>query len=108
MKPTILLLPIIVVASTLFACVAPPPTPASPVAAGPATPAVSCAGSDTFLGKVSVLGLPYWPDPNTDIYQRPQPVPPNATVTNPNILEDLAGAFCSANQKVKNDLLSLK
>ncbi len=105
MKPTALLLSVIVVASALFACVEPPPPVATSAPAASLAASPLCRDSDKFLNKVSVLKLPYWPNPNGGSYQPPQP---NGTITNPNIREDLEQAFCSANQRVKNDLLSVK
>jgi hypothetical protein len=93
----------------LFGCV-PPSTPllAPQVTAAPppsASLSTTCADSNTFLAKVSILKLPYWPDPFGTNYKPPEG---EGAITNASILEDLAGAFCIANQRVRNDLLSLK
>lgn len=97
-----LFLPVSLVAiAILCACVV-PQQEASTLAPTPTR--VSCAGSDMFLNKIYVLPLPFFPNPNDVSYQAPVGT---TRITNKNILDDLAGAFCHANSRTQNDLLGL-
>ena len=87
-----------VAVTILSACAVPPQVTSAPSPTG-----VSCAGSDVFLGKVSVLTLPFFPNPNDPNYKTPSGTP----LTNSNILGDLAAAFCHANARTRDDLAGL-